>query len=319
MENQTWSGNILLLEGLKVTPQSSIPVFLLLFLIYIFIMVSNIGLTVLISVERSLHQPMYLLSCNLNINDVFGATAIIPRLIIDIFTESAERHITYMGCVVQAFFFHLHIGTYLSVLMIMAFDRYVAICKPLQYSIIMTNKMVLKLSVFAWAMIIFMVAILIGLSVRLSRCRRMISNPFCDNASLFKLSCENVLINNIYGLGYTVVILGMSIGSTILTYLKITIACVTSKNSELNSRALQTCSTHLTLYLIMILSGLSSIALHRFPELSEQRKVASIVIMLVPPALNAVIYELQIKQIRQKIVALFNKNKVTLLLVTYLK
>uniref|UniRef100_A0A8C5BSB0 G-protein coupled receptors family 1 profile domain-containing protein n=1 Tax=Gadus morhua TaxID=8049 RepID=A0A8C5BSB0_GADMO len=264
MENQTWIGDILLLEGLKVTPQSSIPVFIVLFSVYIFIMLSNIGLTVLISVERSLHQPMYLLSCNLNINDVFGATAILPRLISDIFTESAERYITYMGCVVQAFFFHLHIG----------------------------------------------------LSVRLSRCRRMVSNPFCDNASLFKLSCESVLINNIYGLGYTVVILGSSIGSTILTYLKITIACLTSKNRALNSRALQTCSTHLTLYLIMILSGLSSIALHRFPELSEQRKWASIVTMLVPPALNAVIYGLQIKQIRQKIVTLFNKNKVTLSLVT---
>ncbi|XP_056450831.1 olfactory receptor 5AR1-like [Gadus chalcogrammus] len=273
MENQTWIGDFLLLEGLKVTPQSSIPVFIVLFSVYIFIMLSNIGLTVLISVERSLHQPMYLLSCNLNINDVFGATAILPRLISDIFTESAERYITYMGCVVQAFFFHLHIGTYLSVLMI-------------------------------------------GLSVRLSRCRRMVSNPFCDNASLFKLSCESVLINNIYGLGYTVVILGSSIGSTILTYLKITIACLTSKNRALNSRALQTCSTHLTLYLIMILSGLSSIALHRFPELSEQRKWASIVTMLVPPALNAVIYGLQIKQIRQKIVTLFNKNIVTLSLVT---
>ena len=171
--------------------------------------------------------------------------------------------------------------------------------------------MVLKLSVFAWGVIIFMVGILIGLSVRLSRCRRMVSNPFCDNASLFKLSCESVLINNIYGLGYTVVILGTSIGSTILTYLKITIACLTCKNRALNSRALQTCSTHLTLYLIMILSGLSSIALHRFPELSEQRKWASIVTMLVPPSLNAVIYGLQIKQIRQKMFSLFNKNTVT--------
>ncbi|CAL8365586.1 unnamed protein product [Lota lota] len=320
MENQTWSRDILLLEGLKVTPQYSFPVFILLLLLYIFIMVSNISLTVLICMERSLHQPMYLLFCNLSINDVLGATAIIPNLLSNIFTaKSAERYITYMGCAVQAFFFHLHIGTYLSVLMIMAFDRYIAICKPLQYSNIMTNKMVLKLSVFAWGVVLFMVGILIGLSVRLSRCRRMVSNPFCDNASLFKLSCESVLINNIYGLGYTVVILGSSIGSTILTYLQITIACVTSKSKALNSRALQTCSTHLTLYLIMILSGLTSVALHRFPEWSEQRKVASIVIMSVPPALNAVIYGLQIKQIRQKIVTLFNKNTVTLLLVTNLK
>ena len=308
MENQTWIGDVLLLEGLKVTPKSSIPVFILLLAVYIFIMVSNIGLTVLISVERSLQQPMYLLSCNLNINDVFGATAILPRLISDIFTESAERYISYMGCVLQAYFFHLHIGTYLSVLMIMAFDRYVAICKPMHYSDIMTNKMVLTLSVFAWGVIIWLVGILIGLTARLSRCRSTITNPFCDNASLFKLSCENVVINNIYGLGYTVVLLGSSLGSTMLTYLKIAMVCITSNNRAMNSRALQTCSTHLTVYLIMMISGFSFVALHRFPELSEQRKMASIVIMLVPPAFNAVVYGLQIKQIRHKIFALFNHN-----------
>ncbi|CAL8399074.1 unnamed protein product [Boreogadus saida] len=182
MENQTWIGDVLLLEGLKVTPQSSIPVFIILLAVYIFIMVSNIGLTVLISVERSLHQPMYLLSCNLNINDVFGATAILPRLI------------------------------------------------------------------------------------------------------------------------------RSSLGSTLLTYLKIAMVCITNNNRALNSRALQTCSTHLTVYLIMMISGFSFVALHRFPELSEQRKMASIVIMLVPPAFNAVVYGLQIKQIRHKILALFNHN-----------
>uniref|UniRef100_A0A8C5BYB4 G-protein coupled receptors family 1 profile domain-containing protein n=1 Tax=Gadus morhua TaxID=8049 RepID=A0A8C5BYB4_GADMO len=278
MENQTWSGDVLLLEGLKVTPQYSFPVFFLLLLLYIFIMVSNIGLTVLICMERSLHQPMYLLFCNLSINDVLGATAIIPHLLSNIFTASANRYISYIGCVIQAFFFHLHIGTSL---------------------------------VFAWAVIIFMVGFLIGLSVRLSRCRRKISYPFCDNASLFKLSCDSILINNIYGLGYTVVLLGSSLGSTVLTYVKIAIACLTSKNRVLNRRALQTCTTHLALYLIMMVSGLSSVALHRFAYLAEQGKVASILIMVVPPALNAVIYGLQIKQIRQKIVALFNKNKVT--------
>ena len=316
MENQTWSGDVLLLEGLKVTPQYSFPVFFLLLLLYIFIMVSNIGLTVLICMERSLHQPMYLLFCNLSINDVLGATAIIPHLLSNIFTASANRYISYIGCVIQAFFFHLHIGTSLSVLMIMAYDRHVAICNPLQYAIIMTNKMLLKLSVFAWAVIIFMVGFLIGLSVRLSHCRRKISYPFCDNASLFKLSCDSVLINNIYGLGYTVVLLGSSLGSTVLTYVKIAIACLTSKNRVLNRRALQTCTTHLALYLIMMVSGLSSVALHRFAYLAEQGKVASILIMVVPPALNAVIYGLQIKQIRQKIVTLFNKNTVTLSLVT---
>ncbi|KAL0162346.1 hypothetical protein M9458_041742, partial [Cirrhinus mrigala] len=111
-----------------------------------------------------------------------------PRLLQDILMESSERYMTYVDCVVQAFFVHIFATVSHTVLMIMAFDRYVAICNPLRYTAIMTNKMVVKLSALAWGVSVPAVAILIGLTVRLSRCRYKIENPFCDNASLFKLS-----------------------------------------------------------------------------------------------------------------------------------
>ncbi|XP_056140246.1 putative gustatory receptor clone PTE03 [Lampris incognitus] len=312
MENQTFS-DVLLLEGLNVTSQSFFPTFIFLIIIYIFTVVSNIGLVALIFQERRLHQPMYLLFCNMSINDILGATTIIPRLLSDIFKVSTERYITYIECVIQAFCFHLHIGTSLSVLMAMAFDRYVAICNPLRYATIMTNRMVLILTVLAWGVIFVMVAVLVGLTIPLSRCRWFISHPFCDNASLFKLSCQNVLSNNIYGLCYTVILLGSSIGSTTLTYLKIALVCLTSKSKVLNSRALQTCATHLAAYVIMLVSGATFVVLHRFPQLSDQRKLASMIIMVIPPAVNAIIYGLQIKELRQKIIATFYRNKVALM------
>ncbi|KAG8008400.1 Olfactory receptor 5AR1 [Nibea albiflora] len=305
MENQTLTADILLLEGLKVTPQSSIPTFIFLFLIYVFIMVSNISLLILITVESSLHQPMYLLFCNMSINDVFGATAIIPPLLKDIFVASSDRYIHYISCAIQAFCSHFYASSCHTVLMIMAFDRYVAICNPLRYATIMTNRMVVALSVSAWSVSLVMVLILVGLSVSLSRCRWVIFNPFCDNASLFKLSCESVLINNIYGLSYTVVLLGSSIGSITLTYLKIAVACLRSKSKMLNSKALQTCTTHLALYIIMFVSGAIIITLHRFPHLSDQRKLASMLFHVVPPAMNTIIYGLQIKAVRQKIFIMF--------------
>ncbi|XP_042355412.1 olfactory receptor 52N5-like [Plectropomus leopardus] len=309
MENQTLSTDILLLEGLKVSPQSSVPAFVLLLLIYVFIMVSNLGLVVLIFMDRSLQQPMYLLFCNMSINDAFGATTIIPRLLSDVFVPVTERYIHYTSCVIQAFCAHFHASSTHTVLMVMAFDRYVAICNPLRYATIMTTWMVVTLSVSAWAVSLVMVVILVGLSVRLSRCRWIIFNPFCDNASLFKLSCESVLINNIYGLGYTVLLLGSSIGSVTLTYLRIAIVCLSSKNKVLNSRALQTCATHLAVYVIMFVSGSVIIILHRFPHLSDYRKLASILFHVVPPAMNAIIYGLQIKAVRQKIMIMFNGNK----------
>ncbi|GAA6226161.1 olfactory receptor 13C7-like [Lates japonicus] len=310
MENQTFSADIISIEGLKVSPQSSIPAFILLLLIYIFIMVSNIGLVVLITMERSLHQPMYLLFCNMSINDVFGATSIIPRLLSEVFTPITERYIHYIDCVVQAFASHFHAGTSHAVLIIMACDRYVAICNPLRYATIMTNRMVVKLSLGAWVAAFISVAILRGLTIRLTCCRRVIFNPYCDNASLFKLSCQNLLINHIYGLGSAVVILGSSLGSITLTYLRIAIMCLRSKNKTLNSKALQTCATHLTVYIIMLVTSFTPMIMHRRPEWADSGKVASVMFVVVSPALNPIIYGLQCTQLRQKIFSVFHRNKV---------
>uniref|UniRef100_A0A8C7S6E5 G-protein coupled receptors family 1 profile domain-containing protein n=1 Tax=Oncorhynchus mykiss TaxID=8022 RepID=A0A8C7S6E5_ONCMY len=268
MENHTYPKNMFLLEGLKVTQQSSYPAFILLLIIYIFTMVSNIGLILLISVERSLHQPMYILFCNLPLNDALGATVIIPRLLSDIFVASADRYINNVA-------------------------------------------MIAKLTFFAWGSAFLLVGILLGLTLSLSRCRSEIFNPFCDNASLFKLSCESVIINNIYGLTFTILLLGSSIGSVTLTYLKIAMVCVRNKNRVLNSRALQTCSTHLSVYIIMLVSGFIIIFLHRFPQWADHRKLSAILFNVVPPWLNPIIYGLQTKEIRQKIFHKFQNNKVT--------
>ncbi|XP_051537018.1 olfactory receptor 1L3-like [Myxocyprinus asiaticus] len=267
MDNLTFRYNILLVEGLKVTPQSSHLAFILLLIAYIFIMVANIGILIQISAEKSLHQPMHILYCNLPLSDVLGTNIIVPRLLKYIFMEPSERYITYVECVIQIFFAHLYGTTSHTVLMI-------------------------------------------GLTVRLSHCRYVIQNPFCDNASLFKLSCENVVINNVYGLTFTIVLLTSSLGSVATTYLRIAIVCFKSKNKATNSKAIKTCSTHLACYVIMMVSGFTTIFLHRFPELSDSRKLSTILFHVVPPCLNPIIYGLQAKEIRQRIFQLFNRNKV---------
>ncbi|XDV39046.1 hypothetical protein PO909_008341 [Leuciscus waleckii] len=259
MDNLTFTNSILLVEGLKVTPQSSQPVFILLLLAYVFTMVSNIGLIFLISTEKNLHDPMHFLFCNLPLNDILGTTVIMPRLLQDILRETSERNISYAECVIQAYFVHVFTAACHYVLMI-------------------------------------------GLTLRLSHCRYKIENPFCDNASLFKLSCENVVINNVYGLVYTVIVLSLSALCIFITYVKIATVCITSKNKALNSKAIKTCSTHLAVYLIMFVSGATFILLHRFPEYSDSRKLASIMFHIVPSGLNPLVYGLQTKEIRQKII-----------------
>uniref|UniRef100_A0A8C6T6Z7 Odorant receptor, family F, subfamily 115, member 15 n=1 Tax=Neogobius melanostomus TaxID=47308 RepID=A0A8C6T6Z7_9GOBI len=306
------------LEGLPLSDRSRMPVFTFFLVSYVFIMVANVGNIVLILSERSLHQPLYLLLCNLSINDIIGGTHIIPRLLSDMLRSPSERIISYPECVTQAFVTHVFATASHTVLMIMAFDRYVAICDPLRYSSIMSRKMLLKLMAFAWGVAIVLVSVLIGLSVRLTRCRALITNPYCDNASLFKLSCESTLINNIYGLLFTVLLLSASIGAMLLTYSRITMVCLSGRSSSLNRRALQTCSTHLLVYLLLLLSGVLVIVLHRFPQLAHYRKMAAILLFTVPGSVNPIIYGVQSREIRKssKSHGFCHKKSITLITLT---
>ncbi|XP_017559760.2 olfactory receptor 1-like [Pygocentrus nattereri] len=309
MENLTFRYHTLSIEGLKVTPQLSYPAFSLLLMVYVSIMVSNIAIVILILFEKSLHNPMHIIFCNLPLNDTIGPTAVVTTLLRYIFKEASEHYISYLECITQAYVCHFFSTASHTILMIMAYDRYVAICNPLQYAAIMTNKMVIKLTVSAWGVPAVLVGILIGLTARLSHCTSTILNPYCDNPALFKLSCEDTSINNIYGLSFTAVLLSSSVGTILITYIRIATICVTNKNKQLNSRALKTCSTHLAVYAIMLISGSSIIVLHRFPNLTENRKIASILYYVVPPFLNPIIYGVQTKEIRNKMVQLFRKNK----------
>ena len=309
MENYTYNSFTLQIEGLKITKETMYPVFFLYFTAFIVIMVMNIGISILIVIDKNLHQPMYLLFCSLSLSDIIGSIHLVPRLLSDILRPPSERLISYYECVTQAFATQLFGATSHTILMIMAFDRYVAICNPLRYAAIMTNKMVVKLTVSAWGVAFVLVGILLGLTIRLNRCRTMIMNPYCDNASLFKLSCDSVFINNVYGLTFTVVLLSASIGSIVLTYAKITVLCVTSKNQSLNSKALRTCSTHLIVYMIMFFSGMLVIIMHRFPQYSEYRKLCAILFILVPGSLNPIIYGVQSKEIRKFLFETFCRRK----------
>uniref|UniRef100_A0AAY4E3S8 G-protein coupled receptors family 1 profile domain-containing protein n=1 Tax=Denticeps clupeoides TaxID=299321 RepID=A0AAY4E3S8_9TELE len=248
MDNTSTYSNVLHLEDLVTSEASVFPVFFLLLFAYLTLLVSNTGLLILIITERSLHQPMYLLFCNLSINDIIGNSVLLPRLLA-----------------------------------------------------IMSTRTVIVMTAFAWGATLVLIFILVGLTLRLSRCRSHLMNSYCDNASLFKLSCEDVSVNNIYGLTFTVVLFSSSMISIAFTYTRIAVVCWTKKSKDLNSKAMQTCASHLVLYLIMLCTGFLTVILHRFSDFPYLRKLAHILFHVVPGNLNPVIYGLQSKALRQKI------------------
>ncbi|XP_066502180.1 olfactory receptor 8G17-like [Hoplias malabaricus] len=310
MENLTYNSPVLQLESLIVSEQSLYPTFLFFLIVYELIMLSNIGIMLLITMERSLHEPMYLLFCNLPFNDVFGNSVVVPRLMIDMIRPASEHYISYIECITQSFCYHIYTCASHTILMVMAFDRYVAICNPLHYTTIMTNRMVAKLTASAWGVALLLVVILLGLIIRLNRCGILIANLFCDNASLYKLSCEIAYINNVYGLVYTGAITGSSLGTIEFTYSTIAAVCVTNKSKTLNSKALKTCSTHLTVYVFMWLSGFFLTIFHQFTGVADYRKGAALLLHIGPGILNPLIYALQCTEIRHGILKILHSKKV---------
>ncbi|XP_034461141.1 olfactory receptor 5B12-like [Hippoglossus hippoglossus] len=304
--NTTVASDLLRIQGFDISPEFTYPVFFLLLFVYSSLLFSNIGVLALIISEKSLHQPMYLLFCNLPVNDLIGNTVLLPRLMAHVI--STERFVTYNQCVVQAFHSHTFGSASHMILVIMAIDRYVAICHPLRYHSIMTTRAVIVLSASAWGASLVLVSVLMGLTVRLSRCRSVIQNAYCDNASLFKLSCEDVSINNIYGLFFTVLLFSCSIGGIAVTYFRIALICWIKKSKELNNRALQTCASHLVLYLIMLWSGFLTIILHRFPNYPDLRKIAYILFHVIPANLNPIIYGMQTRLLRDKIIQIIRRK-----------
>uniref|UniRef100_A0A8C6TTF2 G-protein coupled receptors family 1 profile domain-containing protein n=1 Tax=Neogobius melanostomus TaxID=47308 RepID=A0A8C6TTF2_9GOBI len=300
MENGT-SPVLLQLEGLMVPPSSRSLVFLSLLLSHVFIVGSNLGVVALVWSERALHQPMYLLMCNLAVNDVMNNLVVVPRILWDMLLPVHRRLIPLGACVTQAFAIHMYGWNIHTIFIFMAVDRYIAICRPLRYSLIMSARTLVKITVFSLGLGFLLVGGLLGLSLRLTRCRYFIPSIHCTNASLFNLSCQNTFINNVYGITFTVVLLTGSIGSVVLTYGFITVACLTTRSRSLNRKALQTCSTHLLLYLIVLFSGLSVIALYRYPEYMQYGNLSAILYNIIPPALNPFIYAFQCREIHQSL------------------
>ncbi|XP_064205593.1 olfactory receptor 1500-like [Anguilla rostrata] len=308
MNNFSYNSPILVIEGIDVPHRLIYPLFALLLIIYLIILTTNIGVMLLIMMNRSLQQPMYLLFFSLSFNDVLGNTVLLPRLMLDL--VSTDRSISYSWCVSQAFFSHTYGTSCHTVMVIMAFDRYVAICHPLRYTSIMSPAMVAKLTVSAWSSSMVLTSVPLGLAVRLTRCRSVILNAFCDNASLFKLSCEDVSINNICGLILSIGVFVLSMGSVAFTYFRILVSCVSRKNKELNRKALQTCATHLVLYMIMLWSGFLVIISHRLQAHVRYRIMAAILFLIVPANMNPIIYAMQTKELKTRIVQILH-SKVT--------
>ncbi|XP_036393625.1 olfactory receptor 10A6-like [Megalops cyprinoides] len=294
---------IFTLQSFVVSKEATYPLFVLSLLVYIVILVGNGALFTVIACEKKLHKPMYIMVCNLVACDLLGGTAVMTRLMHDFLSET--RTISYEAAISQAFCVHTYGSAAQTLLSAMAYDRYVAICEPLRYHTIMTPGKLAALLFLAWGIAIGLVVVLFSFHAGIPLCGTLIMHIYCGNRPILSLACVPTPINNIYGLCMSWF---LSTGSFLIisfSYVKILTACLLKRENKSNAKAIQTCATHLTIYVLFELASVIIIVTQRFDEVSPNaKKFCAILFIVVPPTINPIIYGIVMKDIRRGIVKL---------------
>ncbi|XP_063062020.1 olfactory receptor 52N2-like [Engraulis encrasicolus] len=266
--------------------------------VYIFALVSNLTILLLIVTHKSLHKPMFYIFLWMPLNDMLGITAMFPRMLIDIVTK--RYTVYYPGCVLQAFFIHMYGGGTLFVLAAMSLDRYLAICKPLRYHAIMGPLTAAGILALFWGLEFSIVFVLFLLQTRVRRRRNFIMTVYCSNVSLLNLSCgEDTTVNNIYGLVTTAFIHAFAIIIQLFSYIQILMACFFNRQSDAKTKALNTCLAQMIIFVIFEMVALFILIAYRLPNLNtDARNACGMMLFLISPVVNPIIYGMKTKDIR---------------------
>ncbi|XP_029957218.1 olfactory receptor 6C4-like [Salarias fasciatus] len=273
--------------------------YIFLFFVYIVSVLGNMAVMTVICLDHSLWSPKYIAVFNLAFCDLFGNTALVPK-VLDVFLFNNNR-IAYKDCLTFLFFCYTCLSMQSFNLVVLAYDRLVAIIFPLHYSVKVTHRFMFSMIAAFWSVIILAVLIAVGLLTRLSFCGSVVINSyFCDHGQLYRLACNDHFPSYVISCLYPVVMFWLPLVFILLSYLYIGCTLAKVANAQQGLKAFKTCIGHLLLVAIYFIPLLITFTL--MEKIHPNARIINLSLTSVfPPMLNPIIYVLQTHEIKESI------------------
>ena len=305
MKNRTRHTEFILL-GLTYDSQLQILIFLFLLLNYTLSMIGNLTIIALTLVDSHLKTPMYFFPHNFSFLEISFTSACIPRFLIT--TVNREKMISYIGCVSQLFFYIFLGVTEFFLLVTMSYDRYVAICKTLHYTSIMSSTICHQLVLSSWASGFLVIFPPLILGLHLDFCASNVIDHFiCDIYPILQLSCSDTRLLEMIAFLLAVIILMATLLLIILSYFYIIKTILKFPSAQQKKKAFSTCSSHM---IVASITYGSCIFIYIKPSANERITLSKAVAVLntsIAPLLNPFIYTLRNQQVKQAFRDVFRK------------
>ncbi|XP_016063463.1 PREDICTED: olfactory receptor 7D4-like [Miniopterus natalensis] len=294
--NHTEVSDFLLL-GLSEDPQLQPLLFGVLLSMYLVTILGNLIIILAISSDSHLHTPMYFFLSNLSFVDICFTSTIIPKVLVNI--QKQSKAISYTGCLIQVYFFMIFAGLDGFLLTVMAYDRYVAICHPLHYMVIMNPQLCGFLVLLCWLVIFWVALVHTVLMKQLTFCvGTEIPHFFCELTQILKVACSDTLINDIF-LYVTTALLGVfPLTGILFSYCKIVSSLMRMSSAGGKYKAFSTCGSHLSVVCLYYGTSLGVYFSSAVTPSTLQNSVASVMYTVVTPMLNPFIYSLRNKDVK---------------------
>ncbi|XP_012405924.1 olfactory receptor 9K2-like [Sarcophilus harrisii] len=295
--------------GFRVHPEFHIVLFLFFLFAYGMVLLGNVGMVAIILTDTRLSTPMYFFLGNLSFIDLSYSSAVAPKAMANFLSSS--KSISFAGCVAQLFVFTLFMVAEGFVLAAMAYDRFIAICSPLLYSIHMTRRFCTQLVAGSYFCGWVTSVLIASMTFTMSFCAsRVIDHFYCESHSIEKITCSNIFINRMMSLVLAGIIILPTIIIIMVSYVYIVSTVLKINSAEGRMKAFSTCGSHLGV--VSLLYGTMFFVYLIPPSNPELRKVASVCYTLITPMLNPIIYSLRNKDVKESLKRILEKKKIFL-------